>query len=68
LALLAGTGYFGLSNSETTFSEYRGLARDTNLVGRLQANVLMTRLGVKDFVIKSDEAAINLVKERLAKA
>ncbi|QFT31079.1 Methyl-accepting chemotaxis protein CtpH [Labrenzia sp. THAF82] len=68
LALLAGTGYFGLSNSETTFSEYRGLARDTNLVGRLQANVLMTRLGVKDFVIKSDEAAISVVKERLAKA
>lgn len=68
LALLAGVGYFELSSTEKTFVEYRGLARDTNLVGRLQANVLMTRLGVKDFVIKSDQSAIDLVKERLAKA
>ncbi|MEP1934116.1 MAG: HAMP domain-containing methyl-accepting chemotaxis protein [Roseibium sp.] len=65
---LATTGYFSLANTLETFTEYRGLARDTNLVGRLQANVLMTRLGVKDFVIKSDEAAIERVKERLAKA
>lgn len=33
------------------FSEYRGLARDTNLAGRLQANMLMVRMNVKDFLI-----------------
>lgn len=65
---LASTGYLGLADTLTTFTEYRGLARDTNLVGRLQANVLITRLGVKDFVIKSDQSAIDLVKERLSKA
>lgn len=65
---LAATGYLSLADSLGTFTEYRGLARDTNLMGRLQANVLITRLGVKDFVIKSDQSAIDLVKERLAKA
>lgn len=68
LAISATTSYIGLSDTKTTFTNYRGLARDTNLVGRLQANVLMTRLGVKDFIKKGDQKAIDLVKERLAKA
>lgn len=68
LSTIALTAYFGLTGSISTFADYRGLARDTNLVGRLQANVLMTRLGVKDFIIKGDQSAIDLVKERLAKA
>lgn len=33
------------------FSNYRGLARDTNLAGRLQANMLMMRMNVKDYII-----------------
>ncbi|MEP3277521.1 MAG: HAMP domain-containing methyl-accepting chemotaxis protein [Stappiaceae bacterium] len=65
---LAVVAFVSLNETKNTFSEYRGLARDTNLVGRLQANVLMTRLGVKDFVKKADKAAIALVRERLAKA
>ncbi len=71
IALLIGLSvmaYMSLYSAEKTFGEYRGLARDTNLVGRLQANVLMTRLGVKDFIIRSDQSAIELVQERLAKA
>lgn len=68
LATIAITSYVGLSGTKSTFTTYRGLARDTNLVGRLQANVLMTRLGVKSFIKKADQNAIDLVKERLAKA
>lgn len=68
LAISATTSYIGLGDTKSTFSTYRGLARDTNLVGRLQANVLMTRLGVKDFIKKGDKKATDLVKERLAKA
>jgi methyl-accepting chemotaxis protein len=31
--------------------DYRGLARQTNLMGRVQANLLMARLNVKDLVV-----------------
>jgi methyl-accepting chemotaxis protein len=37
------------------FNEYRGLARDTNLAGRLQANMLMVRMNVKDFIITGSD-------------
>jgi methyl-accepting chemotaxis protein len=39
----------------TSFGEYRGLARSTNAVGRVQANMLMTRMNVKDFIIRGTE-------------
>ncbi len=48
------------------FIGYRDLARDTNLAGELQANMLTTRLGVKDFVIDGSPSAIATVDERLA--
>ena len=34
--LVAGVAYNGLGQAVEGFSEYRGLARDTNLAGRLQ--------------------------------
>jgi len=41
--------YMGLHNASNGFTHYRALARHTNLAGRLQANMLMVRLTVKDF-------------------
>ena len=58
LALMVGVGataYVGLNTAADGFTEYRGLARDTNLAGRLQANMLMTRMNVKDFIITGSE-------------
>lgn len=40
-----------LANASDGFTQYRELARDTNLSGRLQANMLMVRMNVKDFII-----------------
>lgn len=68
LIVISATAFVSLTSTQSSFTKYRGLARDTNLVGRLQANVLMTRLGVKDFIKKGDQKAIDLVHERLAKA
>ena len=46
----------GIDHMLQGFVSYRGLARDTNLSGRLQANMLMVRMNVKDFIITgSDE-------------
>jgi len=44
-----------INSASTGFSEYRNLARDTNLAGRLQANMLMVRMNVKDFLITGSE-------------
>ncbi|MBF0590036.1 MAG: methyl-accepting chemotaxis protein [Magnetococcales bacterium] len=51
LLVVSGASYMGLEKAVTGFSEYRTLARHTNLAGRLQANMLMVRMNVKDFNI-----------------
>jgi len=67
-AMLAISAFsiYGTSSSSKGFVEYRALARDTNLAGRLQANMLMVRLYVKDFLISNSDAALQGYKEHLA--
>ncbi|OEU66406.1 MAG: chemotaxis protein [Desulfovibrio sp. S3730MH75] len=55
LLILASMAFWALENSSEGFSKYRGLARDTNLSGRLQANMLMVRMNVKDFIITGSD-------------
>ena len=55
LAFVGTTAYFALTSASTGFGEYRSLARATNAVGRVQANMLMVRMNVKNFIISSDE-------------
>lgn len=54
IVLLGVVGFEGchaLKDSSDGFSRYRQIARDTNLSGRIQANMLMARMNVKDFII-----------------
>jgi methyl-accepting chemotaxis protein len=51
LIVLGVTAFLALENAREGFTQYRSQARDTNLSGRLQANMLMTRMNVKDFII-----------------
>ncbi len=60
----AGVGYFGLQNAESTFGTYRKLARQTNADGRVQANMLMTRIFAKNFVIDANKENIKGVQQR----
>ncbi|MBT3990016.1 MAG: HAMP domain-containing protein [Rhodospirillaceae bacterium] len=62
--IVASVGYFGLINAEQTFSQYRKLARQTNSDGRIQANMLMTRIFAKNFVIDANRRNIDGVRER----
>ena len=58
LILLAAVGviaYMSLNQATDGFTEYRGMARDTNLSGRVQANMLMARMNVKDYIISATE-------------
>ncbi|MEQ8396730.1 HAMP domain-containing methyl-accepting chemotaxis protein [Thalassobaculum sp.] len=68
LVLLAGIVSFKLLTIKGNVVEYRATAVNTNQIGRVQANVLMTRMGVKDFIINASPEAIATVKERHAKA
>jgi len=64
---LAASGYFGLNSVYKGFTEYRGLARGSNLAGQLQANMLMVRMNVKDFLITGSQKDVNEYNQYLEK-
>jgi methyl-accepting chemotaxis protein len=55
LATVAVIGFLAMDEAGDGFMEYREMARDTNLAGRLQANMLMVRMNVKDFIITGSD-------------
>lgn len=70
LVLLAVVAFFSvksLSDATEIFGSYRNLARQTNADGRVQANMLMTRIFAKNFVINASEDNVLGVKERAAR-
>ena len=59
LLVVGGIAYTGLKTATNGFLNYRELALDTNLTGRLQANMLMARLSVKNFIENGLDAEID---------
>lgn len=56
LAIVVVTSISALNSSGSSFLHYKSLAQDTNIAGRLQANMLLVRIKVKDYLIsQSDE-------------
>ena len=55
----------GLDGANSNFTEYRATARQTNQMGRIQANLLEARLGVKDYILKGSDDARRKVEERI---
>jgi len=55
LAFISLTGYMTLEKATGGFSEYREMARDSNLVNHLQADMMTLRMTVKDFIITGSE-------------
>ncbi|TQV77756.1 HAMP domain-containing methyl-accepting chemotaxis protein [Denitrobaculum tricleocarpae] len=64
LVIVGGLAAYGLSMANSQFKEYRSLARQTNEMGRIQANLLSARLGVKDYIIKNSLEAAQTVRDR----
>jgi len=65
LAVLVGAvGTLSLIEASDIFVKYRTLARQTNADGRIQANMLMTRIFAKNFVIDASASNIEGVNER----
>ncbi len=61
---VAIVGITSLDEASDGFVKYRTLARQTNADGRVQANMLMTRIFAKNFVISATPENIDGVKER----
>ncbi|MGB0370644.1 MAG: methyl-accepting chemotaxis protein [Opitutales bacterium] len=55
LLVVGSITYFALSRSANGFTEYREMARDSNLSSRVQSNMLMVRMNAKDFLITSSD-------------
>ena len=62
---ISSISYFGFSDSNQGFVTYRELARDSNLSGRLQANLLLIRMDVKNFIIYHDDKYLLSYQNRL---
>ena len=67
LIITSTISYTGLSKTYNGFVEYRGLAKDTNLAGRVQANMLMMRLSVLGYINTHSEDKITEYNERVEK-
>lgn len=64
LIVISITGFYSLKSASTGFEHYREMARQTNLVGRLQANMLTARMDVKNFLISGSQKALGDFEER----
>ena len=67
LVFVAIVAYVGLQKGQSNFVEYRALAKDTNLAGRKQANMLMTRLNVLKYLDNDNPETLQSYNERVAK-
>lgn len=67
LSAVALTAFMAISKADLGFAGYHEIARDTNLSGRLQANMLMVRMNVKDFLITASDKDLQEYQEYLQK-
>ncbi len=56
-----------MAQFKKTVDNYRSLARETNIIGRIQANMLMVRMNVKDFQITGSEQDKKQFEEYIVK-
>lgn len=66
LLIVATVAHLGLFNANQNFKNYRGLALQTNQLGRIQANLLSARLYSKDFIITNTDEAAKKVSDRIS--
>ena len=57
--ILATFSVFGLTQTSDGFTSYREMAKDSVLAGRVQANMLMVRMNVKDYLETSSQKDID---------
>lgn len=63
LIAIAAVGFFSLRTADTGFSDYRGLARGSNATGEVLANLMSTRMAVKNFIQTPSSETVDQVNE-----
>ncbi|ACS78976.1 methyl-accepting chemotaxis protein [Maridesulfovibrio salexigens] len=66
LAITAGQGVFKLTESSDGFTEYRALARQTNLTGRIQANMLQTDMNAITYMHSSSDKSLKQYYDKIS--
>ena len=66
LVILSVVSFISLSDANSNFSTYRQTARESNQLGRIQANLLTARIAVKNFIQSQSEEAVDAVNQRIA--
>ncbi|ALO41728.1 HAMP domain-containing methyl-accepting chemotaxis protein [Pseudoalteromonas phenolica] len=66
LCVVSLVSYFALSSGHTNFVEYRMNARDSNLSGRIQANLLMVRLNALKYLEDRSKKNVEEFNERFS--
>ncbi|OHY95644.1 hypothetical protein BI375_12835 [Vibrio rotiferianus] len=67
LSLVLVISLVALKRADGGISEYRDLAQDTNLSGKLQANMLMVRMKVKNYLITKSDRDLQQYSDYLKK-
>jgi methyl-accepting chemotaxis protein len=67
LLIISLFSYLTISDSGKNFSAYRTLAKETNLSGGIQANMLMVRMNVKDYIITGSDLDLQQYKDYVKK-
>ncbi|MGK0291326.1 MAG: methyl-accepting chemotaxis protein, partial [bacterium] len=67
LVVISLLSYRTIHDASVNFKTYRGLARDTNLAGRVQVNMLMVQMNVKDFIITGSKKDIDQYSQYVTK-
>jgi len=55
LVIVSAVGFTALRGAADGFTQYREMARDGNIAGQLQADMLMVRMNVKNYLIDGSE-------------
>ncbi len=63
LLIVSSISYYTIANANNGFVHYRNEARDNNLCGLIQADMLMVRMNAKDFIITGNEHDIKEYNE-----
>ncbi len=64
LGIVAIIGVYAINDIGNGFGQYRSLALQTNESGRVQANMLLTRLFVKNYILDATDDNIKNVEKR----
>lgn len=66
LLVISLAAYLGLNKAIEGFNDYRKLARDANMAGRIQANMLTIQIQAYDYIFQNKESAYKQFNDRNA--